>query len=573
MMRAHSIRWRLALSYAAIACLAALALGVVLLGILRRHYALQERDYLASNAESIGALVSSAFAEDVPINLLQSQLENLAFISKVRIRVLDIQGQELIDTGIPTDPYVMSFLYATSDQAPDDLGSGSILLNPPGEPAAMSGSVHVLGAEGSEWQPVNPAEPTTATSGPSLVDPFVPQASVSGIITGRTATGEQEAGFSGSAPADGQIIMDAVSAFPLSSALFGFAVGSGNASRTIDVDTAPRSDQQITSVLSDANHNRLGGIILSDGPAYGSEIVTSVARGWLMAGGIAVLLAAAAGWFVSRQLSKPLRALTDVTAHMTAGDLSRRAAIARQDEIGTLARSFNVMADRIEETVITLQRFVADAAHELHTPLTALRTNLELVQSEHPSATIRRAHDQVIRLEKLTDSLLTLSRIEAQSDPSPAEWVDLGGLIRSASELYASRAEQSELAFELSLPEHALPVLGRPGQLEVVLSNLVDNAIKFTPAGGTVTLCARTFDQALELIVQDTGIGIPPGDLPLLFERFRRARNASDHPGSGLGLAITKAIVKAHGGSIAAESSGNGTKMTVTLPLARLPQG
>ena len=571
MMRAHSIRWRLTLSYAAIACLAALASGAVLLGILRRHYALQERDYLASNAESIGALVSSAFAEDVPINLLQSQLENLAFISKVRIRVLDIQGQELIDTGIPTDPYVMSFLYATSNLAPDDLGSGSILLNPPGEPAAISGSVEVTGAEGSEWQPVNPAGPTTATYGPSLVDPFVPQASVSGIITGSTATGGPEAGFSGSAPADGQIIMDAVSAFPLSSALFGFAVGSGNASRTIDVDTAPRSDQQITSVLSDANHNRLGGIILSDGPAYGSEIVTSVARGWLMAGGIAVLLAAAAG--VSRQLSKPLLALTDVTTHMTAGDLSRRAAIARQDEIGTLAQSFNVMADRIEETVITLQRFVADAAHELHTPLTALRTNLELVQSERPSATIRRAHDQVIRLEKLTDSLLTLSRIEAQSNPSPAEWVDLGGLIRSASELYASRAEQSELAFELSLPEHALPVLGRPGQLEVVLSNLVDNAIKFTPAGGTVTLCARTFDQALELIVQDTGIGIPPGDLPLLFERFRRARNASDHPGSGLGLAITKAIVKAHGGSIAAESSGNGTKMTVTLPLARRPQG
>jgi HAMP domain-containing protein len=434
-MRAHSIRWRLTLSYAAIACLAALALGAVLLGILRRHYAIKEREYLASNGQSIGALVSSAFAEDVPIGILQSQLENLAFISKVRIRVLDIQGQELIDTGIPTDPYVMSFLHTTSDQSPDDVESGSILLNPPGEPAAMSGSVHVMGAEGSEWQAANPAGPTTATSGPSLADPFVPQASVSSIITGNTANGEPEAVFSGAAPPDSQIIMDAVSAFPLSSVLFGFAVGSGNASAAVGVEPPNRSDQQITSVLTDGDHNQLGGIILSDSPAYGSEIVASVAQGWLLAGGIAVLLAAAAGWFVSRQISKPLLALTEVTAHMTAGDLSRRAAIARQDELGTLARSFNVMADRIQEIVITLQRFVADAAHELHTPLTALHTNLELAQNEVPSAAIRRAHEQVIRLEKLTDSLLTLSRVEAQANPSPTELVDLGGLIRSASEL------------------------------------------------------------------------------------------------------------------------------------------
>jgi signal transduction histidine kinase len=311
----------------------------------------------------------------------------------------------------------------------------------------------------------------------------------------------------------------------------------------------------------------MGILILSDGPAYGSEIVSSVAHGWLFAGGFAVLLAAAAGLFVSRQISKPLLALTEVTVQMTAGDLSTRANIARQDELGTLALSFNAMADRIQEIVVTLQRFVADAAHELHTPLTALRTNLELAKNEHPSTAIRRAHEQVIRLEKLTDGLLALSRIEAQSGTEQATPVDLVSLIRSTSELYASRAEQAGLGYELFLPEQVPPVLGRADQLASVISNLMDNAIKFTPTNGKVSLGLRRLDQTLELTVQDTGIGIPPDDLPQLFERFRRGHNASDHPGSGLGLAITKAIVKAHGGSIMAESSPVGTRITVNLPL------
>jgi two-component system phosphate regulon sensor histidine kinase PhoR len=175
----------------------------------------------------------------------------------------------------------------------------------------------------------------------------------------------------------------------------------------------------------------------------------------------------------------------------------------------------------------------------------------------------------VIRLEKLTDGLLALSRIEARSGPDHTESVDLAGLIRSSSELYASRAEQAGLNYELSLPEQTPLVKGHAARLEGVISNLMDNAIKFTPAGGTVSLDLRVFDQTLDLIVRDTGIGIPPDDLPLLFERFRRAHNASDYPGSGLGLAITKAIVKAHGGSIIAESSSTGTQITVSLPLAR----
>jgi signal transduction histidine kinase len=279
------------------------------------------------------------------------------------------------------------------------------------------------------------------------------------------------------------------------------------------------------------------------------------------------VLAAIAGWFVSRQISKPLLGLTDVTVRMTNGELSARADVRRQDELGILAASFNTMADRIEEIVVTLQRFVADAAHELHTPLTALRTNLELLDFDQNPEAVKRAHEQVIRLEKLTDGLLSLSRIEAQTGATQTSALDLVTLIRSISEVYASRAEQADLDYDLHLPDAMPTVTANAEQIGCVISNLLDNAIKFTPPGGTVRLNLQQADHQVKLIVQDTGIGIPPDDLPALFERFRRGRNACGYPGSGLGLAIVRAIVKAHGGSVHAENGNPGTIITVTLPL------
>ena len=567
MVGSHSIRWRLTLSYATIACLAALALGTVLLGILRGYYAEKERDYLLSNAESFRALMSGAMAEDVPVGALRPQLENLAFFSKLRIRVLGAQGQELIDTGIPRNPYMISFIYAASDQSPDVLQVQTIQLGPPpGAFAGVDSHFAAAGGGGAAWQAG--IGPNISFSREESV-PFtqaIPDSS-SGSIPAEQAGSPYEPVFSDAPPETGDVVVRAVSAMPLSSTFYGFSLNSEAGRRVVELDAAHRSDQQIRSTIFDAERRPIGAIILSDGPAYGSEIVNSVARGWLLAGTIAVLLAAAAGWLISRQISKPLLALTDVTAQMMAGDLSTRANIARQDELGALAVSFNAMADRIQEIVVTLQRFVADAAHELHTPLTALRTSLELATSEHASPAIRRAHEQVIRLEKLTDNLLALSRIEARSGNEQAAPVDLGHLIRLTSELYASRAEQAGLEYTLSLPDHVPPVQGHADQLECVVSNLMDNAIKFTPAGGTVSLSLRPDDHALELVVQDTGIGIPAEDMARLFERFRRGHNAAHYPGSGLGLAITKAIVRAHGGTISAVSSDEGTTITVALPI------
>jgi signal transduction histidine kinase len=567
-MRIQSIRWRLTLSYAAIACLAALALGAVLLGILRGYYSEKEREYLVSNAESFETLLTDATAEDVPINALQPQLENLAFISKVRVRVVDSRGQQLVDTGAPETPYVISFVYAASDLTLDNLRVETIRLAPlPDDaPANAEGQDQMIVSRPAAWQVQFEGQPDILAA-----TAFIPSMqTASGTIT--ALGGGEAVEISASEPSRPQIGMNAVSTLPLSSTFYGFSFGSTSSMRAVEGKAVPRSGQQITSPIFDASNNQIGTIILSDGPAYGSEIVRSVALGWLLAGGIAVLLAAAVGWLVSRQISKPLLALTDVTTGMMAGDLSLRANVARPDELGTLALSFNAMADQIQEIVVTLQRFVADAAHELHTPLTALRTSLEVARSETPSTAIRRAHEQVIRLEKLTDGLLALSRIEARSGSDTLTLVDLNRLIRTTSELYASRAEQANLDYELSLPDNVPPVSGWADQLGSVISNLMDNAIKFTPAGGKVSLSLHSVDQDVVLVVQDTGIGIPADDLPQLFERFRRGHNAAHFPGSGLGMAITKAIVKAHHGSIVAESSGAGTTITVRLPLAPAAQ-
>jgi signal transduction histidine kinase len=240
---------------------------------------------------------------------------------------------------------------------------------------------------------------------------------------------------------------------------------------------------------------------------------------------------------------------------MAAGNLSARSGIERQDEFGLLANSFNQMAESIEAKVAALRRFVADAAHELHTPLTALRTNLELVDGEN----IPSAMEQVTRMDALTRSLLDLSQLEAIDSEIQFADVDLAALLWDLSEPYASRAEQAELSFNLDIEPDPIIIKGDGNQLGTLIQNLLDNAIKFTPAGGQVNVNLNILDEAAQLRIADTGIGIPEEAMPHLFSRFHRGRNAAAYPGSGLGLAIVKTIADQHGASIRVESDSTST--------------
>jgi signal transduction histidine kinase len=230
------------------------------------------------------------------------------------------------------------------------------------------------------------------------------------------------------------------------------------------------------------------------------------------------------------------------------------------------------MAHRVEETVVALRRFVADAAHEIHTPLTAIHADLELAASEPDNdrrlSFVERAFTQLKRIEALTDGLLDLSRIESRADSERRTRVDLVALVREVSEQFASRAEQAGIAFTIDVPPQPIRAKVNETLFRRAVCNLLDNAIKFTPENGSISVGVRREGDQVELWVNDTGIGILAEDLPQIFSRFHRGRNATAYPGSGLGLAIIKAIIEGHNGQVSVKSEfGGGTRFAVRLPV------
>lgn len=168
----------------------------------------------------------------------------------------------------------------------------------------------------------------------------------------------------------------------------------------------------------------------------------------------------------------------------------------------------------------------------------------------------------------MSTGLLDLSRLDAGVADQAWREVGLNRLLGDVGDSFASRADQSEVEFSLSLPEEPLTVRADESQLRQAVGNLVDNAIKFTPRGGQVKVSLRREGRRTVTTVDDTGVGVPEADLPHLFERFHRGQNASRHAGSGLGLAIVKAIVMAHGGEVTGENSASGARFAITLPAA-----
>jgi signal transduction histidine kinase len=353
-----------------------------------------------------------------------------------------------------------------------------------------------------------------------------------------------------------------ISRLPAVGTPFGFGLGT-NAANVV------RSDQLMQQAIHDLDGRFLGTVQLSQGPAYGRSVLTSVAWGWGIAGVVATVLAGLVGWWMSWRLTRPLGLLTAVTTQMAAGDLTVRSPVIRQDELGTLSHSFNQMAEQVEQNVISLRQFVADAAHEFRTPLTSLHTYLEIcaanTNQDEQRRRLQQADAQVFRLLALTNGLLDLAWIHTESAIPQHTAVDLSTLLQSSSELYASRAEQSAINFQIQATQPVL-VLGNEKQLRQAVHNLLDNALKFTPDEGDVVVIMRKEGGQAMLEVKDTGIGIPEADRAYLFGRFHRGRNATTYPGNGLGLAIVKAIVDAHAGQVIVASGDWGTAVTLQLP-------
>lgn len=306
------------------------------------------------------------------------------------------------------------------------------------------------------------------------------------------------------------------------------------------------------------------------------DIDTTLQRlAYLLMGGIGISLGLAAliGAFMARAALSPIDRVTQTALRITrTEDLSRRIqGMEVQDEVGRLASTFNEMLDRIEGLFRTQQRFIADISHELRTPLTTIRGNLDLLrrmgrsQDQATAASLDAIQSETERMSRLVADLLLL----AQADAGVAlkrEPVQLDSLLL---EIYRqTRVIAEGLHVTLGHEDQAV-VLGDSDRLRQLFLNLMDNAVKYTPRGGRVTLSWQRADGWVRVDVSDTGVGIPAEDLPHIFDRFYRVDKARsrEQGGTGLGLSIAQWIAHAHGGRIEVESQvGRGTTFTVWLP-------
>jgi heavy metal sensor kinase len=287
------------------------------------------------------------------------------------------------------------------------------------------------------------------------------------------------------------------------------------------------------------------------------------------------------GYLLVGRTLKPVDQIVDEVEAISDGrSLHRRLAEPKtHDELARLNSTLNAMLARLEQSFATLRRFTADASHELKTPLTVLRSGIERSLT-HPTTspdvmeTLEETLLEVNRMAELVDSLLTLARADEGRAPLHLDDLDLREVLAELAETAGILGEQVSVDVAVEVPQQPILMRADRSRLRQLLQNLLSNAIKYTPSGGSVWIGSATEDGRVVLTVRDAGIGIAPGDLPHIFDRFWRADPARSRtgarPGAGLGLAISKWIAEAHGGSIAVQSKpGRGTTFTVTLPIGR----
>ncbi|MFB3886450.1 MAG: sensor histidine kinase [Thermodesulfobacteriota bacterium] len=319
------------------------------------------------------------------------------------------------------------------------------------------------------------------------------------------------------------------------------------------------------------------GIILQVGQSMenNSRIIEAFKSIFVLTMALLIGLAAGIGWFMARRAVSGVEAITRTAQGISGETLGKRVPVkTRGDEIDQLAMTFNQMLDRIQALVSEIREMSDHIAHDLRSPITRIRGVAEITLTNEKSIDEyeRMAASTIEECDRLLDminTMLMISKTESGVDKLSHEEIDLGGLVREACELFRPAAEDKGIALKCDVPNKC-PFVGDNRMIQRMLSNLLDNAIKYTPSGGKVDVSLSENDQrGVVIAFKDTGIGISPRDLPRIFERFYRCDQSRSEPGTGLGLSLARAIARAHGGEITATSSPNqGSTFTVTLPTA-----
>jgi two-component system, OmpR family, sensor histidine kinase MprB len=339
------------------------------------------------------------------------------------------------------------------------------------------------------------------------------------------------------------------------------------------------STQSLRTVTLDGTRYRLvavpygqgGAVLIAESLAENEAVQHTVGIVLLVVGLVGVVAAAAVGLAVARAGLRPVKRLTAAAEHVAATqDLSAAIEVRGDDELARLASSFNAMLAALEASRRQQRQLVADASHELRTPLTSLRTNLDLLAQTTRSdagpqlspadreALLSDVRSQLEELSALVSDLVQLAYEDTVEPTETRESVELAEVVERAVERVRRRAGGVQITTDLQ----SWTVDGEPRSLERAVTNLLDNAVKWSPPGGRVRVTLR----GGEITVRDEGPGIAAADLPHVFERFYRATSARSMPGSGLGLAIVRQVAQAHGGDVHAErAAGGGTRVELTL--------
>jgi signal transduction histidine kinase len=291
----------------------------------------------------------------------------------------------------------------------------------------------------------------------------------------------------------------------------------------------------------------------------------------LYGSGLAVLLAGIGGVLVRRLLQSRIAPVAATAAAIGHGDLSRRVPLSgADDDFDRLAETLNAMLDRIGVLMQGVREVSNAIAHDLRTPLARLRGRLEESLSSGDPASLRGAVERgIAELDGIIgvfQALLRIAEIEAGARRSAFAGFDAAAVLADAADLYGAAADERGLVLAATLPP-SLPMVGDRDMLLQAAANLLDNAIKFTPPGGRVTLAAERRGAEVVIAVSDTGPGIAPGDRPRVVERFYRAEASRATPGSGLGLALVQAVAQLHGGSLLLEDAWPGLRAIIVLPV------
>jgi signal transduction histidine kinase len=285
---------------------------------------------------------------------------------------------------------------------------------------------------------------------------------------------------------------------------------------------------------------------------------------------VAVIASIVLAIVLARMLARPLNEIGGAARRVADGDYAARVPREGPEELASLADSFNQMAASLERQESLRRDFIANAAHELRTPLTNLQGYLEALRDgviTADRATYESLHEEADRLVRLSRSLDALAEGDAGGNPPVLVELDVASAIRSALDLVAPAIERARLRLVVAVPA-TLAARADPDGLAQVLANLLSNAIRYTPADGTITVRAERRPADVLISVSNTGEGIPPEDLDRVFERFYRVEKSRDraHGGAGIGLAIVKQLVEAAGGRVGAESGGGQTRFWFSLP-------